>query len=583
MSAFDVAATEPALISDVLNGKKERFQELILRHQKMVYGVAWSQLGNVELAEEAVQQAFVKAYCSLASLRDTTKFRSWLATITRNASVSIARTRRRELSNSLRWEIEPVVKLDGASAERDNLTDELRETVAGLPETHRQVLTLFYLEDQSVKRVAETLDLTESAVKTRLSRARKVLRKELERRLGDSLSKLVPSHSLVLPIMAALPTPSTLGSTAKLSVLGKAVAGTGILSQIGGVFVAMIPVWLLSTRTSKQVAADFKDDEANDFRRKIVTEQPLNMPFLLLTTSVGCVGLFWWIGIAISFFLIAAFCLWGILKGIRHLRVNHSRYSLAAIACLVMWFVVYIVIGICLMTDVFDLSAFGMIPIALPMILSGSIMYRYRSKAPFRADYNLFLRAATGGLKVDEQTIDKPLPREPSNEIRQLNSSQLESFAKFLGENLVINDYTHSNNSLRMELPAIRGSFFAVFFKSAKTISSITIDVHGRCELCLSPCDKSVLDELSAGTAQRSDLILERAVEKSFSDFTKGDRDSARRTICAIEDVGIFKPEAYESLSRRQRSSYAMVIVGSIFLILLDPGTEWLIGFLSSK
>ena len=102
MSKSELSKTDPTLIAEVLDGQTQRFQTLVLRHQKMVYAVAWSHLGNVELAEEAVQQTFVKAFRSLASLRDPRKFKSWLATIARNASVSIGRTRRRELTNSAR-------------------------------------------------------------------------------------------------------------------------------------------------------------------------------------------------------------------------------------------------------------------------------------------------------------------------------------------------------------------------------------------------------------------------------------------------------------------------------------------------
>ena len=584
MSVFDVPVTDTTLISDVLNGQKDRFQELVLRHQKMVFAVAWSQLGNVELAEEAVQQTFVKAYTALASLKNTRKFRSWLATIARNASVSIGRTRRRELSNSERWNIEPVAKRNSASSERANLTDELRETVAGLPEAYRQVLTLFYLEDQSVKLVAKTLDLTESAVKTRLSRARKVLRQELERRLGDSLSELAPSHSLVLPIMAALPVSSSAGTMAKLSALGKAGAGLiTILVQLGGLLVATIPAWLLSSRISKQVAGDFKDGKAHDFRRRITLRRPLNVLLMLMTVNVATISLFNGFGAHTTYFFIATFCLWGTWKGIRHLRVDNSGPLYAAIACSVLWFVVSLAMGVCLMTETFDISSWGMTPIALTMILHASIMYRYRNKIPIRTDNNLFLRAAMGGVTVDEQSVEKQLTQKRTKAPIRLDASQLKSFAKFLGQNLLINDYTLSKDSIRMELPAIRSSFTDVFFESARTMSSITIDVHGKCELYLSPRDQSAINELTTGTAQCPDLILKKAMEKSVSDFSKGDRDLVRQTLCAIEDVEIFKPNVYESLSRRQRSCYAMAIVGSIFLILLNPGTEWLISSLGVK
>ncbi|MGI9519335.1 MAG: RNA polymerase sigma factor [Pirellulaceae bacterium] len=578
MSVSDFPVTDPAIISAVLNGQKDRFQELIIRHQNMVYAVAWSQLGNVELAEEAVQQTFVKAYSSLASLKDPGKFRSWLAAITRNASVSIGRTRRRELTNSRRWDIEPVARRDEASADRANLTDELRATVAALPETHRQVLTLFYLEDQSVKRVAETLDLSESAVKTRLNRARKVLRQELERRLGDSLSELAPSHSLVLPIMAALPVSPSLSTAAKVSVLGTSAAGPRALlffTHIGAVFVAMIPAWLMSSRISKQFAGDFQEGQEHEFRRKNTLQQPLGLIFLLLSASVAAVGLADGFGYHTTCFLIAAFCLWGIWKGLRTLRVNNSGLSYAAIACLVLWFVVCVAEGICLMTGVLDVSALGMTPVALTMIVHFSILYRYRSQTPNRMDYNLFLRAATGGL-IEEQSVEQ---QEQSSDTIRLDADQREAFAKFLGQRWLITDYALSNDSIQMELPAARPSLFGSLFGSARSRSKLSIDDRGNCQPYLSPTDRAAIDELTEGTDQHLEPILTRAMEKSVWEFSGGDPGSAHRTLCAIPDGEIFKPDVRASLSRRQRRLFALTIAIAIFLLLLWPTTEWLASY----
>ena len=99
---------ETETIDAILGGKRDRYGELVERHQKMVYGIAWSYLGDANLAEDAAQEAFIKAYRYLATLRDPSKFSGWLAGIARNISISLGRTRRRELSRVKRWEVEPA-------------------------------------------------------------------------------------------------------------------------------------------------------------------------------------------------------------------------------------------------------------------------------------------------------------------------------------------------------------------------------------------------------------------------------------------------------------------------------------------
>ena len=579
---IDLAKTDPALVTAVLNGNKDQFQQLIQRHERMVYAVAWSHLGNVELAEEATQQTFVKAYCSLTSLKDVSKFRSWLATIARNASVSLGRLRRRELSNSEQWTIEPITKPDH-SQERANLSDQLRETVAGLPDNHRQVLTLFYLEDQSVNSVAESLGLTESAVKTRLNRARNALRQDLEKRLGESLSELAPSQSLVVPIMAAV-TASSLATPAKVTILGKAAIGFSAIGvQLAAVFVSMIPTWFLSNHIAKQTASEFDEDRDNDFRRKVTLSSGPALAIVIFLVSALTTALVRGVGIHTTFFLIAIFSLWGVWLGVKQLKVNDSSLARASIASGVMWFVVCMAIGIFFLYGSEQFALYIMIPIGLTQIVYVALLYRYRVKQPVRSDYNLFLRAATGGVASSD----------PSNGARNkdlaLNPEQLESYAKFLGKRWLITDYKNLGGSIKLILPGAKSNLMQAFGLAGKR-SSITINDQGICDLYLCPVDKEAIGELlvqdsTFATSKPKDFVseLKRAMEQSVFEFSNGDSESAFKTLCAVDDSEIFKAGTKESLAKRQKRLVALAIGCAFFIMLLWPTTELLMNFFGLK
>ena len=77
-------ATDAEAIEAVKRGDKDRYAELVTRYQRMVYGIAWSQLGDNDLCEEAAQETFVRAFRYLVALRHPERFGGWLARIARN-------------------------------------------------------------------------------------------------------------------------------------------------------------------------------------------------------------------------------------------------------------------------------------------------------------------------------------------------------------------------------------------------------------------------------------------------------------------------------------------------------------------
>src|SRR5437763_4113363 len=86
--ATEHAQQDEAAVSAVRGGDAERYRELVERHERRVYAIAWSRLGDAALAEEATQEAFIRAYRRLSLLGDGAKFAGWVNTIARRIAIN---------------------------------------------------------------------------------------------------------------------------------------------------------------------------------------------------------------------------------------------------------------------------------------------------------------------------------------------------------------------------------------------------------------------------------------------------------------------------------------------------------------
>src|SRR5688500_13831786 len=98
MQPADMATNEldEHLVAAIKDGNPDRYRELIERYQNKVFAVAWSRLGDRDLAEEATQEAFIKAYRRLTFLKDGKKFAAWVSAIARNVAINLGLQRRSE-------------------------------------------------------------------------------------------------------------------------------------------------------------------------------------------------------------------------------------------------------------------------------------------------------------------------------------------------------------------------------------------------------------------------------------------------------------------------------------------------------
>ena len=159
------------------------FEDVVREHQDAVYGAALRILGDRDLAHDAANQAFVKAYRSIASYDPTRPIRPWLLRIAVNEAITIGRSRTRERARRAPAAAAANVADATATPERETLDRESREAirsaVARLPELYRVVVVLRYFNELSVDEVAAATGRSSSTVGVQLLRARQLLRKAM--------------------------------------------------------------------------------------------------------------------------------------------------------------------------------------------------------------------------------------------------------------------------------------------------------------------------------------------------------------------------------------------------------------------
>jgi RNA polymerase sigma-70 factor (ECF subfamily) len=176
---------EEQWIEAARGGDKTAFGLLVEAYQDAVYNLTYRMLGNASEAEEAAQEAFVRAYVHLHRYDPQRPFSTWLFSIA--SHYCIDRLRRRRIDwLPLKEEIAEPVRLASASPNPEDVVTGrgreawIRTLMDTLSPTDRAAITLHYWYDYSYKEIADVLGLTVSAVKSRLYRARRALAGQME-------------------------------------------------------------------------------------------------------------------------------------------------------------------------------------------------------------------------------------------------------------------------------------------------------------------------------------------------------------------------------------------------------------------
>jgi len=190
---------EGSLIRRVCDGEHDAFYELIRPYERRVYAAAFAITHNDADAEDVAQEAMLKAFKNLRQFRAESRFSTWLIQIT----VNEARMRRRREHAHL---VEPMVEQQDAEGnyvprdfadwreipsetlERREIREKLAEALASLGEIYREVFVLRDMQHLSIEETAKALGISTASVKTRLLRARLMLRDLLSPGLGGAWS-----------------------------------------------------------------------------------------------------------------------------------------------------------------------------------------------------------------------------------------------------------------------------------------------------------------------------------------------------------------------------------------------------------
>lgn len=170
------------LVQRACAGDHAAFEALYRRHRNRVYGLVWRLCGgDGALAEDLLQEAFVRTWQKLDSFRGESRFATWLHRLAVNVALSDRRIRVKRLERET--ELEGAAERTATGAKDVYAGDrmDLEQAIARLPERARTVLVLFDIEGYSHAEIAELAGMAVGSSKAQLHRARKLVREQLDR------------------------------------------------------------------------------------------------------------------------------------------------------------------------------------------------------------------------------------------------------------------------------------------------------------------------------------------------------------------------------------------------------------------
>lgn len=571
-SVHPAAQLDKSAVAAIRGGDAERYRELVERHERRVFAVAWSRLGDAALAEEATQETFIRAYRRLWLLGDGAKFSGWVNTIARRVAINFGLHHRRELNKRERWALEVS---DGSAGEHSaaeplHTPETLRQTLAELPAAHRECLVLFYLEGKSGAEAAAALGISEAALRVRLHRARAVMRERLEEKLEGSLSSLRPGKTLVPGVMAAV----LASSSAKAATAGSiGTAVTGALSKFGflkwlasaSLNFFLLPAFALSWVFMRLDLRNFRDRDG--FRAKLFRQN--TWVIILVMILFGAV--FWFSqsifktvdsrGMVVPAYtamsLVAGVLLLLSLRMARRLMVVWNRYFASMVATNLMAGFFLLAVGL------------GWIPImwvAYFVLIQAVMQMAFYADRPLRTDYNLFLRA-TERILPGGQAVAAIQPEQ-----FQATEADRFRFARFLGKRWLVSNFRRSNDGLILQLTPVKATFQSLSWNLAYLVfrrksSSLVLRADGTAVATLEAADLKILNRICPGgllEPQTLEACVSTAVTLAWRQFRAGDVAAAERTLGQTPDSEVFIRPVKKSLSTQLQRAFVVGVAGFV-------------------
>ncbi len=243
------------LESDVLaaaSGSHEAFARLVEATQNMVTAIALAIVGDGSASHDVAQETYLTVWQKLSTLANPRSFLPWLRVITRNRARNWLARHRRHADRQRPSEELHLVEDTGVSPpehlEQQEQQAWVRTLLSQLPDDAREVLILYYREGRSTRQVAELLEISEDAVRQRLHRARKQLRREWEARLGELERRSRPTSAFAVGVVALVTaTTPAVGHTATAHLLAKTAGIASLWKTVALFFTSTVIPAILGT------------------------------------------------------------------------------------------------------------------------------------------------------------------------------------------------------------------------------------------------------------------------------------------------------------------------------------------------
>lgn len=207
--------TDETIVARVREGETSLYEILVRRHNQRLYRTIRAILRDDRNVEDVMQQAYIDAYLHLDQFRGDAKFATWLTRIAVNRAIRNGRGSRRNLELVANDQESPLERLPAQNIDPEHamygheLKVVLESLIGQLPEPFRLVFVMREVEGLSTAETSACLEINEDTVKTRLHRAKRLLRDQLDRRLGPAASEVYPFHlsrcdRVVAGVMAAI-------------------------------------------------------------------------------------------------------------------------------------------------------------------------------------------------------------------------------------------------------------------------------------------------------------------------------------------------------------------------------------------
>jgi len=293
---FVAVPEDSELVAQSLAGNRDAFGKIVSRYQSLICSLAYSATGNLGQSEDLAQETFITAWRHLRRLREQNKLRAWLCGIARNRiNYSLRRGSHEPLRAAEPLEAaqelpshDPLPRDQTISKEEESI---LWRSLEHIPEIYREPLVLFYRKQQSIESVAIALELSQDAVKQRLSRGRKLLAEEVTAFVEGALQRTTPGNAFTVGVLASLPV--TLTGSAKAATLGaaaakgtlaaKAAVGVGLFNAIVGPLLGLVGPWIQYRCFLKAAQTD---QERQTIRRYYRSLLALMLGFGVLLTAL---------------------------------------------------------------------------------------------------------------------------------------------------------------------------------------------------------------------------------------------------------------------------------------------------------